>query len=312
MKEERKLGRNAALSTLGAVLLASLLVALGNYHGYQGPVALEMSRNAIVRQRAAEAAQTNKLSWAEQVNKARAIVQKPTKHMLAVQRWHKVEELVAKRQKAIAARLAHLDGALEGKKAAATTIMQGAGAHKPKGKAFRPVHLFGGRFAKQEARREHKRSASQELSHLSKLNDEIFGDAASAKPVWKVQTAAQELASFGKLNKEVVGSKKYARPLAADTAAKELAQDASINNRVFARTKMAAAFKGDSAAAELQHLKAVDDAVVPHEDMSSGYSAKGVMSPLQIKKAWARSHPALAAKGAKAARKAVRFEEKKV
>lgn len=305
------MAKEVVVSTLGVVLIASVLVALGDYHGYQGPVALEVSRNPVVRQQDAEAAQTNKLSWAEQLNKARSMVQKPSKHMLAVQRRHKVEELVAKRQKAIAARLAHLDSTLQGKKAAAKAIMQGA-EHKPKSKAFRPVHLFGGRFTKQEARREHKRSANQELSHLSKLNDEIFG-AVAPKPAWKVQTASQELASFGKLNKEVVGSKRYARPLAADTAAKELAQDASINSKVFARSKKAVAFKkGDSAAAELQHLKAVDDAVVPHEDMSSGYAAKGVLSPSQVKKAWARSHPTLAAKGAKAARKAVGFEEKKV
>jgi len=34
--------------------------------------------------------------------------------------------------------------------------------------------------------------------------------------------------------------------------------------------------------------------------MSSGYTAKGVMSPLEVKKAWkARRHPALAAKAAR-------------
>jgi len=290
-------------ATLMVALVALGLVALGDYHGYEGPVALESAPTA--------APVGAKLSWAQQVHHAQAIVQAPSKHVLAVQRRHKVEELVAKRQKAIAARLAHMDSALRGKGKAAKAIMQGATAHAAKGKAFRPVHLFGGRFAKQEARREHKRTASQELSHLNKLNAEIFG-AVAPKPAWKVQSADQELASFGALNKEVVGTKKYARPLAADTAAKELAQDASINSKVFAKRRSAKAFKGDSAAAELQHLKAVDDEVVPHEDMSSDYAAKGVLSPLQVKKAWARSHPTLKAKAAKAGRRAVGFEEKKV
>jgi hypothetical protein len=289
-------------ATLGVALVAVALVALGDYHGYEGPVALKSSPTA--------APVGAKLSWQQQVHKARAIVQAPSKHVLAVQRRHKVEALVAKRQKAIAARLAHIDSSLQGKGKAAMAIMQGASAKKAKGKAFRPVHLFGGKFSKQEARREHKRSASQELSHLNELNAEIFG--AAPKPAWKVQSADQELASFGALNKEVVGTKKYGRPLAADTAAKELAQDASINSKVFAKRRSAKAFKGVSAAAELQHLKAVDDEVVPHEDMSSDYAAKGVLSPLQVKKAWARSHPTLKAKGAKAGRRAVGFEEKKV
>ena len=113
----------------------------------------------------------------------------------------------------------------------------------------------------QEAAREHKRSAGQELSHLTKLNNEIFGSAP--KVHWKVQSAEQELASFSSINKRVIGAKKYSH-LAADTAAKELAQDTAMNALVFPkRSKARAAFKGVSAASELKHLKAVDDRVVP-------------------------------------------------
>eukprot|EP00802_Teleaulax_amphioxeia_P016652 Tamp_16776.p2 GENE.Tamp_16776~~Tamp_16776.p2 ORF type:complete len:227 (+),score=81.16 Tamp_16776:522-1202(+) len=216
-----------------------------------------------------------------------------------VARRSKVEKLVEKRQKAIAARVARLQGKLSEKQMASKMLMQGAKAHKAhKLKGFRPVHLFGGEFAKQEAAREHKRSAGQELSHLTKLNDEIFGAAPQVH--WKVQSADQELASFGSLNKRVIGAKRYAHR-AADTAAKELAQDSAINARVFPKSSKArAAFKGVSAASELKHLKAVDARVVPKEDMSSGYTAKGVMSPLEVKKAWkARRHPALAAKAAR-------------
>ncbi len=47
-------------------------------------------------------------------------------------------------------------------------------------------------------------------------------------------------------------------------------------------------------------LKAGYETKTEQEDMSSEYAAKGVMSPLEVKKAWkARRHPALAAKAAK-------------
>jgi hypothetical protein len=230
----------------------------------------------IERQTAAEAAQRSKLTWVQQTNKARALlakaaapapahakpVSKRIKHEEMVARRSKVEKLVEKRQKAIAARVARLQGKLSEKQMASKMLMQGAKAHKAhKLKGFRPVHLFGGEFAKQEAAREHKRSAGQELSHLTKLNDEIFGAAPQVH--WKVQSADQELASFGSLNKRVIGAKRYAHR-AADTAAKELAQDSAINARVFPKSSKArAAFKGVSAASELKHLKAVDARVVP-------------------------------------------------
>jgi len=130
---------------------------------------------------------------------------------MAVLRRSKVAELVAKRQKTLASRLSHVDKkpvatskAAEEQKMASKMLMQGTKARTRK--VFRPVHLFGGEFAKQEGAREHKRSAEQELSHLTKLNNEIFG--AAPKTAWKVQTADQELASFGALNSRVVGTKK--------------------------------------------------------------------------------------------------------
>jgi hypothetical protein len=43
--------------------------------------------------------------------------------------------------------------------------------------------------------------------------------------------------------------------------------------------------------------------------MSSGYAVKGVLSPLEVKKAWKAHHPALVAKAAKAAKP---FNERKV
>jgi len=348
--------RSIVLSTLGVVAVGMCLVAMGDYHGYDGPVALEnvaehdsmanvKSRqlqnnyksavaasahtkvtNPIDRQAAAEKSQTNKLSWVQQTNKAKSILSKsavkkpvqgktPSKHMMAVLRRSKVEELVAKRQKAIAAKMSKVDKRLvahskatEEQKMAAKMLMQGTMAHKLK--AFRPVHLFGGEFAKQEGAREHKRSAKQELSHLSKLNDEIFG--AAPKTAWKVQTADQELASFGSLNRRVIGTKKYSR-LGADSAAKELAQDSAINAKVFAKHTKGRGFKGDSAAEELKSLKAIDNRVVPTEDMSSGYTAKGTLSPMQIKKAWkARRHPTLAAKAADKAGKTFEHQHKMV
>ncbi len=256
------------LSTLGVAAVATCLVALGDYHGYQGPVALA--------QTAAGGALMSKLTWSEQAQKARDLIAKaepkaavqahePRKRMKyqeLVARRHKVEELVAQRQKAIAARLARVQGKLSEQQMASKMLMQGAKKHKVrKLKGFRPVHLFGGEFSKQEAAREHKRSAGQELSHLNKLNNEIFG--AAPKVHWKVQSADQELASFSSINKRVIGAKKYSH-LAADTAAKELSQDNAMNALVFPkRSKARAAFKGVSAASELKHLKAVDDRVVP-------------------------------------------------
>jgi hypothetical protein len=231
-------------------------------------------------------------------------------HVEMKARRNKVAELVQKRQKAMAARLAHFKGGQKAEQQMASKmLMQGAKGKAHTIKAFRAVHLFGGKFAKQEAAREHKRSASQELSHLSKLNDEIFG--AAPKVAWKVQTADQELASFGALNKRVVGNKKYSK-LRADTAAKELAQDSAINAKVFAKRTKVRAFKGDSASAELKHLKAVDARVVPQEDMSSAFHAKGVLSPLEVKKAWKQHHPTLKAKHSKAALKNLDQQEKKV
>jgi len=238
---------------------------------------------------------------------------------MAVLMRSKVAELVGKRQKALAARLSHVDKKLvatskaaEEQKMAAKMLMQGTKARTRK--VFRPVHLFGGEFAKQEGAREHKRSAKQELSHLSKLNDEIFG--AAPKTAWKVQTADQELASFGALNSRVVGTKKFSSRFGADSAAKELAQDSAINAKVFAKRSMTGGFKHESAAAELTHLKAIDDRVVPMEDMSSGYSAKGTASPMQMKKAWkarkARRHPTLAAKASKASTQTFEHEHKMV
>jgi hypothetical protein len=257
------------LSTLGVAAVAACLVALGDYHGYQGPVALAQTA-------AGESLLTN-LSWAEQAQKARDLIAKAAepktavharpmskrmKHQELIARRHKVEELVAQRQKAIAARLARVQGKLSEQQMASKMLMQGAKKQKVrKLKGFRPVHLFGGEFSKQEAAREHRRSAGQELSHLTKLNNEIFG--AAPKVHWKVQSADQELASFSSINKRVIGAKKYSH-LAADTAAKELAQDTAMNALVFPkRSKARAAFKGVSAASELKHLKAVDDRVVP-------------------------------------------------
>jgi hypothetical protein len=176
---------------------------------------------------------------------------KAKKATVAGLQHRKMQELIA-RQRAVAARI----------------LMQGAKAPTAKKlAAFRPVHLFGGEFAKQEAAREHKRSASQELSHLSKLNAEIFG--AAPKKGWKVETAAQELASFGEINNRVVGDQKYPR-MAADSAAKELAADRAINAKVFqGRRNARSAFKGESAAAELKSLRKHDD-VVP--EVSEGCS----------------------------------------
>ena len=74
--------RSILLSTLGVATIAMALVALGDYHGYQGPVALEAKQNAarapstdpIARQSVAEAAQRSKLSWLQQTRKAKAIL----------------------------------------------------------------------------------------------------------------------------------------------------------------------------------------------------------------------------------------------
>jgi hypothetical protein len=273
--------RPILLSTLGVMAVAMTLVALGDYHGYEGPVALEatgaaplppaMKRRAADEQVAQEAWSPKplfqKLTMMQQLIKARAVIAKPAvvkqaKRMTKVQRA-KVVALVAKRQQAMAARLQAYDSHLKNgdQKMAVKILMQGTKSvnrHRQL-KAFRPVHLFGGKFSSQEAVREHKRSSSQELSHLAKLNNEIFG--AAPKTSWKIQTADQELASFGALNKKVIGMKKYSHD-GADSAAKELAQDAAVNAKVFAK-RTEKRVKPQSAGAELKHLKAVDDAVVP-------------------------------------------------
>jgi hypothetical protein len=279
--ENRGEMRTILLSTLGVMAVAMSLVALGDYHGYEGPVALEatgaaslppaMKRRAADEQVAQEAWSPKplfqKLTMMQQLIKARAIIAKPAvakqaKRMTKAQRA-KVVALVAKRQQAMAARLQAYDSHLKkgDQTMAVKILMQGTKSvnrHRQL-KAFRPVHLFGGKFSSQEAVREHKRSSTQELSHLAKLNDEIFG--AAPKTSWKIQTADQELASFGALNKKVIGMKKYSHD-GADSAAKELAQDAAVNAKVFAK-RTEKRVKPQSAGAELKHLKAVDDAVVP-------------------------------------------------
>lgn len=251
--ENRGEMRTILLSTLGVMAVAMSLVALGDYHGYEGPVALEatgaaslppaMKRRAADEQVAQEAWSPKplfqKLTMMQQLIKARAVIAKPAvakqaKRMTKAQRA-KVVALVAKRQQAMAARLQAYDSHLKkgDQKMAVKILMQGTKSvnrHRQL-KAFRPVHLFGGKFSSQEAVREHKRSSSQELSHLAKLNDEIFG--AAPKTSWKIQTAGQELA-----------------------------QDAAVNAKVFAK-RTDKRVKPQSAGAELKHLKAVDDAVVP-------------------------------------------------
>ena len=257
--------------------VAGMLVALGDAHGWAGPVADLQAPSAHALPRP---------GLGGQLAQARAVVENRARARgapsLAAARRHKVEALVSQRRQRAAAR---------SEKAASAVLMHGA--RSPAGQrlaALRPVHPFGGQFAREEAAPEHRRSAGQELAHLDKLNAEIFGAAPKAVR-WKRTTAAQELASFRSVTDRTAGRWSNAHKiLAKDTGAKELALDSAVNDVVFAprHKKVRAAFTGDSAAMELKHLRRVGDRVVPRENMKSVF---------RHARASTTRHPALAGRG---------------
>ena len=262
--------------------VAGMMVALGDAHGWAGPVADLQARSAAALPRP---------GLGGQLAQARAVVEKRGSARgaprLANARRHKVEALVSQRRQRAAAR---------SEKAASAVLMHGA--RSPAARtgqrlaALRPVHPFGGQFAREEAAPEHRRSAGQELAHLDKLNAEIFGAAPKAVR-WKRTTAAQELASFRSVTDRTAGRWSNAHKiLAKDTGAKELALDSAVNDVVFAprHKKVRAAFTGDSAAMELKHLRRVGDRVVPRENMKSVF---------RHARASTTRHPALAGRGAR-------------
>ena len=269
--------------------IAGMMVALGDAHGWAGPVADLQVRSAAALPRP---------GLGGQLAQARAVVEKWARARgaprLANARRHKVEALVSQRRQRAAAR---------SEKAASAVLMHGARSPAArKGQrlaALRPVHPFGGQFAREEAAPEHRRSAGQELAHLDKLNAEIFGAAPKAVR-WKRTTAAQELASFRSVTDRTAGRWSNAHKiLAKDTGAKELALDSAVNDVVFAprHKKVRAAFTGDSAAMELKHLRRVSVRVVPRENMKSVFRHARTSTT---------RHPALAGRGPR------QHEERKV